>query len=49
MTDYYSLISHAVQALDRHDENKSQNRSFVVLTPRTIMTIMTKAMIRSTH
>jgi hypothetical protein len=33
----------------RHDESRSQNHSFVVLTPRTIMTIMAKAMIKSAH
>jgi hypothetical protein len=37
------------ELLVRHDENRSQNHSFVVLTPKTIITIMTKAMIKSAH
>ena len=37
------------ELLVRHDESRSQNHSFVVLTPRMIMAIMAKAMIKSAH
>jgi hypothetical protein len=32
-----------------HDENRSQNHSFVVLTPTTIMRTIMKAMNKSAH
>jgi hypothetical protein len=47
--DYPQVDKDRSELLFRHDESRSQNHSFVVLTPKTIMTIMAKAMIKSAH
>jgi hypothetical protein len=47
--NYPQMDEDRSELLVRHDESRSQNHSFVVLTPRMIMAIMAKAMIKSAH